>query len=641
MFGRILEITEDMVIVENISGRVETSVLGMHLVFEEKFNILAEIAAIDDKKITCVLQGEFINGKYYAGLDHRIAPNSIVRSVSKSEVIELLGEQSVDSQNSLYIGKNLTYEGFNVSANVDDLFSNHFAIIGNSGSGKSCTVARLFQNMFYRKQNIPYNSHFALFDVYGEYHTALDVINKTQYCRCKYLTTDTTNGKSDLVKFPPYLLEVDDIALLLGATSAMQLPIIEKALKYVYLFTEEESKVIAYKNSIIAKALLDILTSGRHPTQIRDQVVAVLSTFNTSDLNLESEIVQPGYVRTITQCLNIDSSGKINTMQLVMEFLEEFIDNKLVLTEDMKPNFYTLRDLYNAFEFALISEGALKSDNVYDMNNMLKVRLDAIINGTYGKYFEFEQKMTREEYINYLYTSSLGERVQIVNFNLNYVDERFAKVLTKLYSKLFLDYAVTLQNNQGFSVEIMLEEAHRYVTMDSDIDVLGYNIFDRITKEGRKYGVILGMITQRPSELSTTSLSQCSNYIVLRMYHPEDISIVKNISRNLSEHDLGKLKTLATGTALCFGTAFKLPLFAKIDLAVPTPSSANVSVSSQWFETPEGIESKYLTFKSVQKEKVNTMLNAEQTAQVMQNVPTEVTAQEAKEQRIEAEQVAA
>ncbi len=592
MFGKILEITEDSVVVQNISGRVETSLLGLHLVFEDKYKILAEISGVDSEKVSCILMGEFVDGRFHGGLDHKISPNSNIRTVNKEEVIELLGEQNVDSPTSLYIGKNITYEGFNVAANINELFSNHFAIIGNSGSGKSCTVARVFQNMFYRKENIPYNAHFALFDVYGEYHTALDVINKTQYCRCKYLTTDVTKGNSNLVKFPPYLLEVDDIALLLGATSPLQIPIIEKSLKYVYLFTEEESKVIAFKNSIIAKAVLDILSSGRNPTQIRDQIIAVLSSFNTSDLNLNSEISQPGYVRTLTQCLNIDATGKINTMQLVAEFLETFVNNDLVLTDEMKPDFYTLKDLYDALEFALISEGALKSDNVFDLNNILKVRLDGIINGTYGKYFEVDKKMTRAEYIKELYLSADHEQVQIVNFNLNYVDERFAKTLTKIYSKLFLDYAVTLENNKDFSVEIMLEEAHRYVTVDSDTEILGYNIFDRITKEGRKYGVILGLITQRPSELSTTALSQCSNYIVLRMYHPADIQIVRDISNGISEHDLDKLKTLASGTALCFGTAFKLPLFAKIDLANPTPSSSNVAVSRQWFATPEVIEEK-------------------------------------------------
>ena len=591
MFGKIIEINESKIIVENISGKVETSLLGIHVIFEDKNSVLAEIAAITMNTIECILVGEFVNGEYHSGIDHRPSSNSLIRPINKGEVVTLVGNQSVDTPNELYIGKNITYTGFNVSADINNFFSNHFAIIGNTGSGKSCTVARLFQNLFYRKQYIPNKAHFALFDVYGEYHTALDMINKTKYCRCKYLTTDVSQfNTSEIVKIPPYFLEADDYALLLNATSAEQIPIIEKALKYVYLFTEDESKVIAYKNNIIAKAVLDILTSGKNSAQIRDQVFAILTTFNTSDINLESEIVQPGYTRTLMQCLMIDNTGKINAIQLVTEFIERFVNEELKLDENMRPKNYTLKDLYNAFEFALISEGILKSDKVYDMNNILKVRLDNILNGDYGKYFEYDEYITREEYIKRLYTNSNDEAVQIVNFNLNYVDERFAKTLTKIFSKLFLNYAMDIKDNTRFSVEIMLEEAHRYVQRDSDLEVLGYNIFDRITKEGRKYGVILGLITQRPSELSVTSLSQCSNYIVLRMFHPDDLQIIRGITHSISDHDLEKLKSLTPGTALCFGSAFRLPVYTKIDKPNPMPTSTNVDISAQWFTEADKIQ---------------------------------------------------
>jgi DNA helicase HerA-like ATPase len=591
MFGSIISIIDEYIKIENLSKKVESALVGMHLVFEKEHKIVCEITSITREEITCIMIGEFANNDFLSGILHRPNYDSKIRLISKEEVVLILGNQKIDTPTDLYIGKSLTYAGYNVSANIDRFFSNHFAIIGNTGSGKSCTVARLFQNLFYRKQYIPNKAHFALFDVYGEYHTALDMINKTKYCRCKYLTTDVSQfNTSEIVKIPPYFLEADDYALLLNATSAEQIPIIEKALKYVYLFTEDESKVIAYKNNIIAKAVLDILTSGKNSAQIRDQVFAILTTFNTSDINLESEIVQPGYTRTLMQCLMIDNTGKINAIQLVTEFIERFVNEELKLDENMRPKNYTLKDLYNAFEFALISEGILKSDKVYDMNNILKVRLDNILNGDYGKYFEYDEYITREEYIKRLYTNSNEEAVQIVNFNLNYVDERFAKTLTKIFSKLFLNYAMDIKDNTRFSVEIMLEEAHRYVQRDSDLEVLGYNIFDRITKEGRKYGVILGLITQRPSELSVTSLSQCSNYIVLRMFHPDDLQIIRGITHSISDHDLEKLKSLTPGTALCFGSAFRLPVYTKIDKPNPMPTSTNVDISAQWFTEADKIQ---------------------------------------------------
>ena len=586
MFGRVLSVREYIVVIENTSKRVETSLIGVHLVFEEKYKIVAEITKIDVNEIECIIVGEFRQNKFESGMMHKPSINSKIRVVNTAEVVSLLGNQQIDSKTNIYIGKSLIYDGFNITANINQFFSNHFAIMGNTGSGKSCTVARLFQNLFYRTNYVPIHANIVLFDVYGEYHAAFEKINNTKDCRYKVVTSNINDKENDIIDIPLSFLDVDDIALLLNVESPSQIPIIEKALRYVYLFTEEESKVIAYKNSIIAKAILDILTSGKEPSQIRDQVVAVLTTFNTADINLESSIVQPGYIRTLRQCLNIDQTGKINTIQLVIEYIEGFVNEDLKLNRSMIPKKYTLSDLYSAFEFALISEGILKSDKVYDVNNILKVRLDSLMNGDYGRYFT-DEEITKEEYVDRLFHNAKGEKVQLLNFNLNYVDERFAKVLTKVFSKLFLYYAIERDKRDNYSIQIVLEEAHRYVQNDNDINVIGYNIFDRITKEGRKYGVVLGLITQRPSELSTTALSQCSNYIVLRMFHPEDIEIVKSITHSVSESDVERLKAFGPGTALCFGTAINIPSFAKVDSPNPYPDSSNAQIGTSWFDVDE------------------------------------------------------
>lgn len=584
MFGNIISIIDEYIKVENTTKRIESNLIGMHIVFEKEYRIVCEILSITRDEINCIMIGEFKDNSFLSGVVHKPNYDSIVRLINKEEAIILLGSQSVDDRDNIYLGKSITYEGFNVSANIDRFFSNHFAILGNTGSGKSCTVARLLQNLFYRPVNPPYNANIVLFDVYGEYKPALDTINQTSKCRCKQYTTNIKASSSEIIKLPLYYLDTDDIALLLNADSQSQIPIIEKALRYVYLFTEDEDKVIEYKNNIIAKALMDILTSGRAPTQIRDQIVAVLTNFYTKNINLESRIIQPGYIRTIRQCLNVDQTGKINAIQLVIEYLERFIDDKLQLNSKMKPRKYKLKDLYDAFEFALISEGVLKSDKIYDINNILKVRLDAIINSGYGVYFDTDELISKEDYVRKIFTTISGEKAQIVNFNLNYVDERFAKTLTKMYSKLFLNYGIELESRGGFPVQIMLEEAHRYVQNDNDINVIGYNIFDRITKEGRKYGVILGLITQRPSELSKTALSQCSNYIVLRMFHPDDLDIIKGITHSVSHSDIEKLKVLRPGVALCFGNALNIPLFVKVDKPNPTPDSNNAHIKDEWFK---------------------------------------------------------
>ena len=132
-------------------------------------------------------------------------------------------------------------------------------------------------------------------------------------------------------------------------------------------------------------------------------------------------------------------------------------------------------------------------------------------------------------------------------------------------------------------IHIVIEEAHRYVQEDNDLKLLGYNIFDRITKEGRKYGTILGLITQRPSELTDTSVSQCANFIILKIQHPKDLEYVANMVPNISQEGINQVKNLPAGTSLAFGSAFPLSINIKFPLASPEPLSNNSDIVKIWY----------------------------------------------------------
>jgi uncharacterized protein len=585
MFGKIISIEDNYVILENASKKMEANYLNYHVVFPENDrSVVGEIVSINDEQIKIFLVGEIRNNVFTSGVLKKLNFNSTPRLVYKSEVELFLGSQDIANSSNLYIGKSNTYDGFSVCADINGFFSNHFAIIGNTGSGKSCGVARILQNVFYHNDDkLPKNAHIVLFDVYGEYNTALEGINRLPGLGFKHYSTKLDYSEGDILNIPAYFLEVDDLALLLNATSPAQLPIIEKAIKLVYIFKSPDATMQTYKNDIIASSLLDILSSGKSSTQIRDQIVAVLSHYNTNTLNLETQIVQPGYSRSIRQCLNIDSQGKMNAVQFVVDFLEKYQKLDLSTIPIDQSLVYSLDDLYYAFEFALISEGVLKSEKVYDESNQLKVRLQQIINSENKKFFDpGNERISKEDYVRNLFDAPDGKK-QIINMNLNYIDERFAKTLTKIYTKMFFNFATGLKQRASYPIHIILEEAHRYVQNDNDINILGYNIFDRITKEGRKYGVLLGLITQRPSELSNTALSQCSNFIAFRMFHPDDLKIISNISSNVSMETVEKLKNLTPGTAMVFGVSFKLPLIVKLDLPNPMPQSTSVDIKNIWY----------------------------------------------------------
>lgn len=585
MFGKILRVEDTHVIIENLKKQIETNILNVHVIFvENDSKIVGEIIRITAEEIEVLLVGEIKGNTFVTGIMKKPSMQSTCRIIFGTELALILGNQDYTKPSTFLIGSSVNYPNFKITASMNDFFANHFAIIGNSGSGKSCSVARILQNIFYFNESLmPTNAHVVMFDVYGEYNKAFAKLNELPNISFKTYTTNA-DMSTDLVKIPAYFLEADDLAILLNATDKEQIPIIENALKLVYIFTSKDPKIAEYKNDIIAKSLLDILSSGKTATQMRDQIVAVLSKFHTDTLNLDTIISQPGYSRTLKQCLNIDSQGKMNAVGFVVDFLGQYTNIELDNIEIRPDTVYSLDDLYYAFEFALINEGIFSSSAVYDKANLLKVRLHSIIHSDEAKYFDVTEYVGREEFIRNFFRMPDGTTAQIINMNFNNIDDRFAKVLTKLFAKLFFHFATTLEQRASFPIHIILEEAHRYVQNDNDTALIGYNIFDRITKEGRKYGVILGFITQRPSELSTTALSQCSNFLVLRMFHPDDLHIVSNISSNLTPNDIEKLKTLRPGMALVFGSAFPMPLLVSMDMPNPTPESSSVNISNIWYE---------------------------------------------------------
>ncbi len=587
MFGKIVSITDKYVKLINLSKRIQSNVINYHTIFErDNFKIVGEIESMDNEFINILLVGEIRNNIFVPGIIHYPSADSICRIIYKQELELILGSQNYMSKDNLLIGSSSLYDGFKVTCKINDFWSQHFAVIGNSGCGKSCGVASMIQNIFYYNEKLPMNAHIVIFDVYGEYHTAFSKINSINGINVRNYTTQTNLNFSDteVVSIPPYFLEVDDLALLLNVNDHTLLPILEKTLQYVLLFKSSELST-KYKNSIIAKGLLDTISTGKSPNELADQIVSILNKFHTDELNLESQIVQPGYVRTIKQCLNLDANGKMGALQFIIEFLNKFVIDSAAF-EEVKKVPYTLDDIFESLEFALMSEGMLNNNSLYEKANDLRVRLHTIINSPSKKYFTYDGEfIEREQYVKGMFLTPNAEFVQLINMNFSYVDDRLAKIITKIYMKIFFNFETSLEKRGSFPIHVIIEEAHRYIQNDNDINVIGYNIFDRITKEGRKYGLLLGLITQRPSELSTTSLSQCSNFVVFRIFYPDDLKIVTSMSSNLTNQDIEKLKTLRPGNAMVFGSAFKVPLMAKLEFPEPAPASNNVNLEGYWYNS--------------------------------------------------------
>lgn len=582
MFEGITRISDNGVFVKvNKDISENADLLNTHLVFQDsEKSLLGEIEEVNPSEIKVRLLGEFVDGRLRGGVIRKPLLNATVRSVTKEEIPLLLG---VNNEQSMELGKSPFYNGFPVNIDINEFFSGHFSILGNSGSGKSWGVARIIQNVFSNNHVLPFKANIILFDISSEYSTAFRNINSINpNFNYRVFTTRENNLESDEpLRIPIWLLNVEDLSLLLQVDSPSQIPIIERMLKLVKIFSEKGEESNNIKNHLIAKAIMNVLYNKETAVNKRNDIFTIVENCKTNEFNLDANIEGIGYIRKFHECFQIDKMGSFSESVLITKYVSGFIKNEYDNFEPVGNSFYSLEDLEKALEFTLISDGWFKNENSYVDAMRIKVRLHSLLTGNYKNIFTYPIYIDLEHYLSSLLIAN-NKRYQLVNINLEDMDDEIAAVITKIFTRLILSFSKKIPNRASIPFHIIVEEAHRYIRHDADKNLIGYNIFERVAKEGRKYGVILGIITQRPVELSDTVISQCSNFIIFKTTHPRDIEYIKQMIPNISEEVIDKQKGLQSGTCLGFGSSFKIPTITKLDPPNPTPNSNNSNIVKSW-----------------------------------------------------------
>jgi len=243
MFKEIVTISKNYAIVK-IDNVINDDLLNLNVVFEEQGKrILGEVEGIIGSEARINFLGEFHDNKFYDGIIRKPSTKATIRIINADELAELTG---YNDSHGMLLGLSPLYNNSPIKVNIDDMWSNHTAIFGNTGSGKTYGVARIVQNLFSIPNFIPFNSIIFLFNNTDEYDNAFNAINSFNYNYNYKLFTTNTEKKDNLLKLPLWLLSVDDYANLLDISEYSQIMIIEKMLNTVSLFAkdDEESKNI-------------------------------------------------------------------------------------------------------------------------------------------------------------------------------------------------------------------------------------------------------------------------------------------------------------------------------------------------------------------------------------------------------------
>ena len=578
MFDHIIKINDRgaQIQVKDTGG---INLMGLHLIMESNnLVVVAEIDGVDGDIANTHFIGEIINGVFYNGVINKPDINASMRLMTEDEISLIIGKKS---NTNFSFGISPFYDQKRVYVDINNLFSNHITIMGNSGSGKSYGVASLIQNIFKTEGFLPYKASFIFFDNNGEYMRAFESLNKINpNYHFKVITTNNTYPYQKL-NIPLWLMNVDDIALLLSATTSNQIILIERMIKLARIFSQSDEFSAKYKNHLLAKAMLTVIYSNDLPVAKRNTIFGLFNTCKTNELNMDAVVQGAGYTRKFQDCFHVDSNGVFTEGILITEYISSFVNQEFDEYEPTQYNSYSLNDLEKALSFALVSEDWLNNPKTYSDAITLKVKLHTLAISDTAKYLSVQGNVTLDQFLVGLLMDGGGKN-QILNINLESIDDSFAKVIVKFFCRLFFEYAKALPNRGSVPFNIFVEEAHRYIKSMEDIDLLGYNIFDRISKEGRKYGVLLNLITQRPVELSETVMSQCANYLIFKTTHPRDIEYITQMVPYITDEIIEKQKGLQPGYCLAFGSAFKVPLIIKMDIPNPVPNSDNVNIMSEW-----------------------------------------------------------
>ena len=531
---------------------------------------------------------------------------------------------------SIRLGISKSLVDYPVSIEVDKFFNIHSAVLGNSGSGKSYTIAHILQSVL--NKTTP-RARFILFDTNGEYPSAFppdgnSEANCIHYRPFKENKEDNEdnedNEKYKEFYLPYYLLNLDEWLAFLMASDRTQRPFWEQVLQECYRFhkifqdhkqSDETSKRFA--NYIKWRLYLMLVNLSNRVESDTSKMTAALGVVAQveklcTDPNLSlSKDVRNDLSTFISVCRGLCSINYGDNKGRLSEGLSKFCLNNDNSSETTYEGFLRINEtnahnimdeklpyglyfqdkfLGAAAEMILLEEEAKGNTRIREYTSTMFARLDFFLNNKDCDFMRKGDKMDLNEYLRKTFgipsdpaNNSGGNPTQLITIDLSEMGNDVLELVTSVISRMIFDTRKGLpgQDRKKGPIHLVLDEAHRYIKKDGNY-ILRENIFERIAREGRKFSYYLLVSSQRPSELSPVVLSQCSNYIIHRIHNRVDLDFVTSVLPYFSDDYTTKIKQAVPGESLVFGNCVPMPLRIQIHKAKPEPASQNCKVWEEW-----------------------------------------------------------
>ena len=433
----------------------------------------------------------------------------------------------------------------------DRFFSKHVAVVGSTGSGKSCAVARILQdvvgianekNTSIGRQN---NSHVVIFDIHDEY-TAAFTLHSEQKFTLNRLDIDS-------LQLPYWLMNSEE-------------------LESMFIESNEQNsfnQVSQFKQAVI-------LNKEKHNPEIKEMTYDTPVYFSITEVYQYIENMN----REVIGRLENENQPKLANGTLVPDRSIYFdAAQTFVTASTAKADRATNGPFHGEFNrFVSRLETKLADKRLRFLLHPAKP------NGTPFKTGDFEEII--KQFIGYL------NKANITVVDLSGIPFDVLSITVSLVSRLIFDFCFHYSKlRHGISalndVPVMLicEEAHNYIPQKDDAAYrASRKSLERVAKEGRKYGLSLMVVSQRPSEVSETIFAQCNNFIALRLTNNADQNYVRRLFPDNSSGITDILPNLAPGECVVVGDAVLLPAIVQMPLPSPAPHSQSVCFHREWKE---------------------------------------------------------
>jgi len=554
------------------------------------------------------------------------------------------------------IGESAVVQGRPIRIDPDVFFGKHAAILGSTGSGKSCTIASILQSVL--EQKGVRRTTCVILDTNGEYRTAFQRQKEdgsweaAAAGKCLYIPSDPSKTGERLV-IPYWFMNAEDFVRLFQASKGVQRPVLLEALRLARNETVTGSPLTALRDELILEINRIWSLSGKDEKtskDVRDIANGMKRRISHNDLNYAWTQVESTYGLTkagAESAFNTVSSTAANFIENntypkmlpadARKTIRDAIDpiyEKLTGTRlgdefgsagrsaDM-PSFFDkmkfrtrhieqvlrreesggarardfsgtmllridrlLADRRFDFMFGPVGEGS--PNPIHALATFLRDALGIGVGS--GRTLSNEQDVPRERIPFYDRQRRGQSAVDVVIIDLSLLASEVLENVTALIGRLILEFLQRLGEHGGegargsLPVVLVLEEAQNYIQQPrfAEEESIARIVFERIAREGRKFGLSLVVASQRPSELSKTVLSQCSSFIVHRLQNPEDLRYFKEIVPGIYGPMLEQIPALAPQTALVLGECVPAPALVKIREARPVPRSRDPKFYRYW-----------------------------------------------------------